>query len=68
MVHKRLLNQIQIWAKDPVANDEKLTQVLDMKSIARYYLLEEMTREVDSYMGSASFKFINGKLYHAAPW
>jgi len=63
-----LLKQIMTWTEDPVANDEKLAQVIDMKSLARWYLSEEITREGDAYVVSQKWKFVKGKLYHASLW
>jgi len=65
---RSLINQIMKWAEDPVGNDYLLAQFIDMKSMARWYLTEEITREGDAYVVSQKWKFVKGKLYHASLW
>jgi len=65
---RNFMDMIMIWAEDPVANDHLLAQVIDMKSFARWYLSEEITREGDAYVVSQKWKVVKGKLYHASLW
>jgi len=65
---RNLLLNLMEWAEDPVKNDDLLAKVIDMKSMARWYLSQEITREGDGYLVSQKWKFVKGKLYVASLW
>ena len=68
VLNKSVLLKVDEWLEDPIANDNLISQVVDMRSFARYFLMAEIAREADEYCGSMIFKFVQGKLYHASPW
>lgn len=62
------LLKLHEWLEDPIKNDSILSEVIDIPSMARWFLLVEFTREADAYDASMFFKVSDGKLYHASPW
>ena len=40
------------WLEDPTGNNEILSNVIDMKSFARWFLLQEVAKEHDGYVAS----------------
>ena len=64
----RFLLKLHTWLEDPIENDSILSGVIDLPSLAQFFLLHEFTREADGYKASMYFKVIDGKLYHASPW
>lgn len=65
---KGFLLKLHEWLEDPVGNEDILSAVIDMPSMARWFLLAEFTQECDGYVASNFFKVSDGKLYHASPW
>lgn len=64
----RFLLQLHKWLEDPIENNSILSEVIDMPSMARWFLLAELAKEHDGYVASMYFKVVGGKLYHASPW
>ncbi|KAL7551435.1 hypothetical protein ACHAWF_014627 [Thalassiosira exigua] len=65
---KGFLLQLHKWLEDPYGNNDILSNVIDMTSMARWFLLQEVAKEHDGYVASMYFKVVGGKLYHASPW
>merc|ERR1711904_32031 len=45
-----------------------LEDVVDFKSFARFYITEELAKDVDGYAFSVFVMVKEGRLFHAAPW
>jgi len=45
-----------------------LEEILDFPSFARYYIVQEMAKDVDGYAFSNYMSVQAGRLFHAAPW
>uniref|UniRef100_A0A6T1LMD6 Uncharacterized protein n=1 Tax=Alexandrium monilatum TaxID=311494 RepID=A0A6T1LMD6_9DINO len=45
-----------------------LEEVLDFPSFARYYIVQELAKDVDGYAFSNFMSLAGGKLSHASPW
>eukprot|EP00929_Paragymnodinium_shiwhaense_P042299 TRINITY_DN21907_c0_g1_i1.p1 TRINITY_DN21907_c0_g1~~TRINITY_DN21907_c0_g1_i1.p1 ORF type:complete len:245 (-),score=41.11 TRINITY_DN21907_c0_g1_i1:122-856(-) len=48
--------------------DTRLEEVLDFESFTRFFVLEELVKDVDGYAFSDYMLIKDGKLFHAAPW
>ncbi|CAK9029705.1 unnamed protein product [Durusdinium trenchii] len=60
-----LINEIDVRA---ATGHGGLQQLVDLPSFLRYYIMEELAKDVDGYAFSNYVKIKNGMLYHAAPW
>jgi len=64
---QQLVNEVDTRAAAP-GGEGHLEQVLDFASFARFFVLEELAKDVDGYAFSDFMMIKNGKLMHAAPW
>jgi hypothetical protein len=64
MLHKvqQLVNRLD--GADP----ESGVDLVDWTSVARFFILEELARDLDGYAFSSFWRLHNGRLSHAAPW
>jgi len=62
-----LVDKIDALAAGPDQADE-LGRYLDFDSFARFYVVQELARDVDGYAFSDYMAVGGGKLFHAAPW
>lgn len=69
---KWLLDEVDTRAAAPVPTNtseaDALEEVLDYTSFARFFITEEVAKDVDGYLFSTFILVRHGKLYHAAPW
>ncbi|CAJ1358615.1 unnamed protein product, partial [Effrenium voratum] len=45
-----------------------LAELLDFRSFLRYFIVEELAKDVDGYSFSNFVKISEGRIFHAAPW
>lgn len=67
---KRLVKEVDERALKGATmhSDTRLHEVLDFESFTRFYILEELVKDVDGYAFSDYMMVQEGKLMHAAPW
>lgn len=64
----RLVNEVDRRAADLAAPHGGLEEVLDFPSFVRYFIVQELAKDLDGYAFSDYLSAQGGKLYHAAPW
>jgi len=52
----------------PQALAQPLAEVIDFTSFARFFITEELAKDVDGYAFSVYVTVKDGRLFHAAPW
>mmetsp|Transcript_137750 Transcript_137750/g.428002 ORF Transcript_137750/g.428002 Transcript_137750/m.428002 type:complete len:380 (-) Transcript_137750:76-1215(-) len=68
-VLQRLLGEVDRRAlAQPEVLGRGLEDVLDFSSFARYYVVQELAKDVDGYAFSNFMSVQAGKLFHASPW
>eukprot|EP00494_Astrolonche_serrata_P032282 UN32551 len=50
------------------SNDLDVGHLIDLDSFARYYMVQELAKDVDGYVDSNYFVMKNNKLYHGPAW
>lgn len=62
-----LINEVDREAAG-LSSHDSLSQIVDFPSFLRYFILEELAKDVDGYAFSNYVKIKDGVLFHAAPW
>lgn len=57
-----------VAGRKPIADGGSLEDIVDYSSFVRYYILEELAKDVDGYAASNFVIAQGGKLFSAAPW
>lgn len=63
----RLINEVDLQAAG-LSKHDYFSKIVDFPSFIRYFILEELAKDVDGYAFSNYVKIKNGVLFHAAPW
>jgi len=64
---QRVVNEVDARAA-LIGNDSRLEDVLDFRSFARYFIVQELSKDLDGYAFSNFMAIDHGRLHHIAPW
>jgi len=62
-----VVNEVDARAAS-IDNDSNLEDVLDFRSFARYFIVQELSKDLDGYSFSNFMAIDRGRLVHIAPW